>query len=87
VADLRKIPAILYVGAGMGGVLGAILGRAACIGYDFFKQPMFPDLGADLNPAGWMGWWLAGGALVGAAVGLVVAAALLGLWRMIFRKG
>jgi hypothetical protein len=88
-ADLKRIPAILYVGAGLGGVLGAILGRAACLGYDFFHQPMFPTVGANLNPAGWMGWWLAGGALAGAAVGLVLASMPLGLvalWQSIFRR-
>jgi 4-amino-4-deoxy-L-arabinose transferase-like glycosyltransferase len=80
--DLRKLPATLYVLAGIGGILGAFAGYILCFGYDVIHGPWFPQAGADLNPAGWIGWWIAAGGLAGAACGSVFAAFLLGLWRL-----
>ena len=81
-----KIPALLYVAAVLGGGLGACIGYALCQGYDILYGPWFPQAGVDPQPAGWVGWWLAGGAAVGAAVGSVVAGALVALRSLIGRS-
>jgi hypothetical protein len=61
--------------SGTGGSGGANLGRADCIGYDCFHQPMFPTVGANLNPAGWMGW---------SVIFLASIAAPLGMYRWLY---
>jgi hypothetical protein len=80
-----KIPVLLYVGAVLGGVLGACIGYALCQGYDIVYGPFFPQAGADLHPAGWVGWWLAKGAAIGAVVGSLPGA-LVAIWGLFGRS-
>jgi hypothetical protein len=80
-SDLRKIPAILFVGALLGGVLGPAIGYAVCAGFDIVNDPPAPK-----GPPEGVGWLMVGGAVGGAGFGSVLAAILHGLWRMVFRR-
>ena len=79
---LRKIPISVYIGMAIGGSLGALVGNALCIGYDILNGPFFPQAGVDPQPAGWVGWWIAGGAVAGACVGFAVSALCVMMWRL-----
>lgn len=79
----QRIPAHVYIGVVLGGALGAFVGNALCIGYDIVNGPFGPQADVDPNPAGWAGWWIAGGAAIGATAGLVAAVSLVGLCRLI----
>ena len=71
-----KIPALVYIGVVVGAGLGAMIGNILCLGYDVLYGPWFPQAGVDPQPAGWVGWWLGGGAVVGGAVGFVLSGTL-----------
>jgi hypothetical protein len=78
----QKIPVPVYVGTGVGGCLGVLVGGAMCLGYDLAYGPWFPQAGVDPQPAGWIGWWRIAGAAGGAIVGAMLAGALVGIWRL-----
>lgn len=65
-----------------GRVVGAWLGELLCIGYDLWNSPFFPQAGVAPQPAGWAGWWVAGGAALGAVGGGVASALLVAVWRL-----
>ena len=79
----QKISPLVYVGVVTGIVVGGWLGSVACFGYDFWNGPFLPQAGVDPNPAGWEGWWIGGGAILGAVIGLVISSLAEILWRAI----
>ena len=83
VTGWRRIPTVVYVGVALGGAVGAWVGNALCLGYDVLFGPWGPQAGVDPQPAGWVGWWLAGGAAVGAVAGLVASLTLFAVWRLV----
>jgi hypothetical protein len=73
----------VYVGVALGGAAGAWIGNALCLGYDILYGPWFPQAGVDPQPAGWVGWWIAGGTAVGAVGGLVASLIVFSVWRLV----
>jgi len=71
------------MGLALGAVTGAFLGNLLCFGYGLWYGPFLPQAGVDPQPAGWVGWWLGGGAVAGALLGLVVSLLILGAWRLV----
>ncbi|WP_020470421.1 hypothetical protein [Zavarzinella formosa] len=78
----QKIPVLVWVGMAAGGTLGAWLGDVFCIGYDFVNGPFGPQAGVDPQPAGWVGWWIAGGAAIGVTAGLLLSVPLMLIVRL-----
>lgn len=83
VSRWRRVPPIIYVGVAAGVAVGAWVGNALCLGYDVLFGPWGPQAGVDPQPAGWVGWWLAGGAAVGAVGGLAASLLLIAAWRLV----
>jgi hypothetical protein len=79
-ADSSEWPAVMIAGGLVGGLLGAGVGYAASFGLDILNDPLSPKV--ESQP----GWWMVGGGVGGAGFGSIIAAGLMGLWRMIFRK-
>jgi hypothetical protein len=77
-----KVPMLVYASAALGGLLGAWVGNTLCLGYDILYGPWGPQAGVDPNPAGWVGWWVAGGAGAGAAAGLVASVILVAVCQV-----
>ena len=79
----RRILVVVYVGVLVGGTVGAWLGNASHLGYNVLFGPWGPQANVDPQPSGWVGWWIAGGTAVGAALGLAAALLLLAAWRLV----
>ena len=83
----QKISPFVYAGAATGGAVGGWLGSLACFAYDVWNGPFLPQAGVDPNPAGWEGWWIGGGAILGGVLGLSMSWVLVLIWRAIQRPG
>lgn len=78
-----KISPIVYVGVAFGALGGGWLGYLACFAYDLWNGPFLPQAEVDPNPAGWEGWWIGPGAILGSGVGWLVSWVVLMIWRAI----
>jgi hypothetical protein len=64
------------VGGGLGACAGGGLGLLGCFAYNLANGPWFPQAEVDPQPAGWVGWWLLGGAGVGGLLGFGMGAGI-----------
>ncbi len=79
----QKISPLIYVGIVTGATVGGWLGYLVCSAYNFWNGPFLPQAGVDPTPAGWEGWWIGGGALLGVGIGLILSYLTTLLWRAI----
>ncbi|HEX8910935.1 MAG TPA: hypothetical protein VF796_01150 [Humisphaera sp.] len=72
-ATRPTIPWQVYLATALCAAAGGWLGNLLCFGYDFVKGPFGPQAGVDPQPAGWPGWWIGGGAVLGGVAGFLAA--------------